>query len=82
MSNPLNTLQLDDNEFCQILGALYGEWDRLRNELSAGPTDDNDGWEEDGLIWAIRANQALLVKLVEMRPEFRYLVADAIKKLL
>lgn len=78
----LPTLQLDDNEFCQVLGGLYGEWDRLTNELSAGPSEDNPGWEEDGLIWAIRANQALLVKLVSMRPEFKYLVADAIKRLL
>lgn len=78
----LNTLQLDDNEFCQILAGLYGEWDRLTNELSAGPNDDNPGWDQDGLIQAIRANQALLVKLVSIRPEFKYLVADAIKRLL
>jgi hypothetical protein len=78
----LNILRLDDNEFVQILSGLYGVWDRLTDELSAGPTDDNPGWEEDALVWAIRDNQALLVKLVDMRPEFKYLVADAIKRLL
>jgi hypothetical protein len=77
----MNTLQLNDDEFCQILGALFGEWNRLTDELSAGPSDDNPGWEEDALLWAIRANQELLSKLIEMRPDYRYLVADALKRL-
>jgi hypothetical protein len=77
----MNTLQLNDDEFCQILGALFEEWDRLTNELSVGPSDDNPGYEEDALLWAIRDNQTLLTKLVEMRPDYRYLVADAIKRL-
>lgn len=79
-TKPLNTLQLSDDEFTQILSALYCKWDSLRDELSDGP-EYNDGWEEDGLLWAIRGNQELLVKLVEIRPDYRYLVADAIKRL-
>lgn len=80
-AKPLNTLQLNDDEFTQILSALFCKWDSLTDELSAGPSEDNEGWEEDGLLWAIRGNQELLLKLVEIRPDYRYLVADAIKRL-
>lgn len=75
----MNTLALDDNELFQILRGLYCTWDRLTDELSTGPTDDNPGFDENGLIYAIRDVLSLMDKVISIKPEYRYLVNDALK---